>query len=524
MAFLVTAEKMRSLDKTAIEEYGIPGTVLMELAGAGTARAILEKWQTAKRVAVLAGAGNNGGDGYVIARHLINAGLEVTTYLLAPRNKIKGDAKINLDVLTKMNAPIIEIGEVDDLHKHYRDWERMDVLVDAMLGTGLKSEIRGIYGSAVELINSLRVPICAVDIPTGLSSDTGKPLGTAVRATMTCTYGLLKIGQVIYPGVSYVGELKLIDIGMPREILTQLVGDMLLIEADLVETILPSRQPESHKGDFGHLLLVGGSPGKTGAVAMAGDAAVRSGAGLVTVGVPASLNSILENKLTEAMTLPLDDEEGYLSHKCWSKIKDILSKFTAIAIGPGLDTKTTTAEFFLKLVAETDLPMVIDADALNILASNPQLLPLKNKKVVLTPHPGEASKLLGSTSRQVQDDRMTSARKIAERTDAVVLLKGARSIIATPDGKLAVNPTGNPGMASGGTGDVLTGIIGALLAQGVAPFESACAAAWLHGRAGDIAEEIKGAISLKATDILDCLPLSFSFGKDLLFFPGKKVK
>jgi NAD(P)H-hydrate epimerase len=334
---------------------------------------------------------------------------------------------------------------------------------------------------------------------------------------MTCTYGLRKIGQVIYPGVYYVGELKLIDIGMPKEMVNRLAGFMRLIEENWVETLIPPRHPESHKGNFGHLLLIGASPGKTGAIAMASESAVRAGAGLVTAGVPASLNPILENKLTEAMTLPLDDDgEGYLSHKSWLKIKDNLSKFSAIAIGPGMDTKPSTAELFFKLLAEVSLPMVIDADGLNILASNPQATPLKNKKVVLTPHPGEAGRLLGISSHQVQEDRLRSARKIAEKTGAVTLLKGARSIISAPDGRLAVNPTGNPGMASGGTGDVL-------LAQGVEPFESACAGAWLHGRAGDIAEKEKGTISLKATDILDKLPLTFLFSrKDFLFFWKKE--
>jgi hydroxyethylthiazole kinase-like uncharacterized protein yjeF len=501
MALLVTAETMRLLDRTAIEEYGIAGVVLMELAGAGTARAIMERWPKARRVGILAGSGNNGGDGYVIARHLINTGVKVTTYLLAPREKISGDARINLEILIKMNAPIVDVGDPQELRRHHRDLETMDILVDAMLGTGLKTDVQGIYREAIELLNAARVPICAVDIPTGISSDSGRPMGEAVRASMTCTYGLRKIGQVIYPGVVYVGDLVLIDIGLPREMIERLAGGMRLIEKKWVSGLIPLRDAEAHKGDFGHLLIIAGSPGKTGAAAMAADSAVRSGAGLVTVGVPASLNSILENKLTEPMTLPLDS---------WPELKEMLKRCNALAIGPGIATEESTARLVFKLLKEIELPMIIDADGLNILAQDSESVKSARIRPVLTPHPGEAGRLLGVSARRVQEDRISAARQIALATGAVVLLKGARSVIVDPDGRLAINPTGNPGMATGGTGDVLTGIIGGLLVQGLDPFEAASAAAWIHGRAGDIAKLQRGCISLKAGDLIECIPDVFS--------------
>jgi len=510
MALLVTAETMRMLDRTAIEEYGIPGAALMELAGSGTARAILGRWPRARRVGILAGSGNNGGDGYVIARHLINAGLKVTTYLLAARDKISGDARLNLDVLLKMNAPVVDVGDAQELRRHHRDLETMDVLVDAMLGTGLRTDIQGIYREAIELINDSRVPICAVDIPTGLSSDTGKPMGEAIRATLTCTYGLRKIGQVIYPGVVYVGDLELIDIGMPREMVERLAGDMRLIEKKWVSGLIPLRDAEAHKGNFGHLFIIAGSPGKTGAAAMAAEASVRSGTGLTTVGTPASLNPILEVKITEAMTLPLPDRNsGYIAAEAWGEIRKQLGKFNAMAIGPGLATQAATAELVFKILEEAEIPMVIDADGLNILAEDPARVQSARVRAVLTPHPGEAARLLGSSPRRIQEDRILAARQIAAKTGAVALLKGACSVIADPDGRLAINPTGNPGMASGGTGDVLTGIIGALLAQGLQPFEAASAGAWIHGRAGDIAKDRTGCISLKAGDLIDSLPEVF---------------
>lgn len=510
MALLVTAETMRMLDRTAIEEYGLPGAVLMELAGSGTAREILNRWPRARRIGILAGSGNNGGDGYVIARHLINSSLKVTTYLLTSRDKITGDARINLEALLKMNAPVVDVVDPQELRRHHRDLETMDILVDAMLGTGLRTDIQGIYREAIELLNDSRVPICAVDIPTGLSADTGKPMGEAIRATMTCTYGLRKIGLVIYPGVVYVGDLVLIDIGLPREMVERLAGNMRLIEEKWVSGLIPLRDAEAHKGNFGHLLIVAGSPGKTGAAALAAEASVRSGTGLTTVGAPASLNPILEVKLTEAMTLPLPDRKsGYLAAEAWGEIKEQLGKYNAMALGPGLSTESTTAELVFKLLKEVEIPMVIDADALNILADDPEKIRSARSRPVLTPHPGEAARLLGTSPRRVQEDRISAARQIAATTGAVTLLKGARSVIADPEGHLAINPTGNPGMASGGTGDVLTGVIGALLAQGLQPFEAASAGAWIHGRAGDIGREQIGCVSLMAGDLIDRLPNVF---------------
>ncbi len=507
---LATADVMREIDRTAIEDYGVPGAVLMENAGAGTAKAILQHWPDVQRVAIIAGSGNNGGDGYVIARHLINNGVEAVTYMPADREKIRGDARINLDVLGKMNTLILDVHSEKDIGLFREALHDYDLVVDAMLGTGLKKDLKGLYRECVEVINAARLPVCAADIPSGLSSDTGKPMGEAVRADMTCTYGLLKIGQVIYPGAEYVGDLVLVDIGLPREVVEQLGGSNRLLMKEYVAGLLPARLTRSHKGDFGHLLVVAASPGKTGAAAMCADAAVRSGAGLVTAAVPASLNPILEAKLTEAMTLPVaDGGSGYITPDAWKDINRALERANALAVGPGLAAESGTRELFFKLLAESDLPTVIDADGLNILATDVDALKPVGSRVVLTPHPGEMARLLNTSTKEVQADRIGAARGLAERTGAVVLLKGARSIIAAPDGVIAVNPTGNPGMASGGTGDVLTGIIGALLAQGVEPFDAACAGAWIHGRAGDICAQDLGQISMMAGDMIDALPEVF---------------
>ncbi len=523
---IVTAEVMREMDRVAIEEYGVPGVALMENAGAGAARAILRYWPDAARVAVIAGGGNNGGDGYVIARHLINSGLEAVTYLISDRKKIKGDALTNLETLSRMNSVILDIKSEEDLGLLREALHGYDLVVDAMLGTGLTKPLKGLYASCVDMLNSSDVPVCSVDIPSGLSSDTGKPLGDAVRADLTCTYGLVKLGQVIYPGAAYVGDLLLVDIGMPRDVVEKLGGDDRLLMKENVRELFVPRDAEAHKGDFGHLLAVAASPGKTGAAAMCAESAVRSGAGLVTVVLPESLNAVLEAKLTEAMTLPARDDKGFLTSDAWENIKPALELADALAIGPGLGAEDSTRELFFKLVSEAGLPMVIDADGLNLLASDAGAIKSSGAKAVLTPHPGEMARLLGISSKEVQEDRVSAARRLAEASGAVVVLKGARSIIASPEGALAVNPTGNPGMASGGAGDVLTGIIGSLLGQGFEPFDAACAGTWIHGRAGDMAREVYGEIALKATDLIEALPDVFmevlKEGKEDDEWPGLK--
>jgi len=503
---LVTADVMREMDRVAIEEYGVPGAVLMENAGAGTARAIMGRWPRASRVAVIAGGGNNGGDGFVIARHLINSGVEAVTFLLSDRGKISGDARINLEILSRMHSVILEVKSEEDLSLLREALHGYDLVVDAMLGTGLSRELKEVYRSCVEIINSSDVPVCSVDIPSGLSSDTGRPLGDAVRADLTCTYGLVKVGQVVYPGAAYVGDLMLVDIGMPVDVIEKLGGSDRLLMAEGVRRWFAPRDPQAHKGDFGHLLVVAASPGKTGAAAMCAEAAVRSGAGLVTAAVPESLNAVLESKLTEAMTLPARDEKGFLEAGAWEDIEPVLERATALAVGPGLGTRECTRKLFFKLLSEAGAPMVIDADGLNLLVSDVGAVKSSGAEAVLTPHPGEMARLLNISSGQVQQDRISAARRLAEASGAVVVLKGSRSIIVSPEGTLAVNPTGNPGMAGGGAGDVLTGIIGSLLARGFEAFDAACAGTWIHGRAGDMAVETYGETALKATDLIDALP------------------
>jgi NAD(P)H-hydrate epimerase len=381
-------------------------------------------------------------------------------------------------------------------------------LVDAILGTGLNAEVKGFLRDAISFVNSLAQPVMAVDIPSGLDATSGRVLGDAVRADLTATFGLAKIGQVIEPGAGYVGQLEVIDIGIPRRLIEEAAIQTYLIDMDeLAMSFLDPRPDESHKGDYGHLFVLAGSPGKTGAAALVCSAALRMGTGLVTLGISASLNPILEVKLTEAMTAPLPDGgSGYLTSDAWEKIHQLLEGKTAIAVGPGISTNPEVQEVIGKLIADTSLPLVIDADGLTPLSSRSQIRKRGRGAAILTPHPGEMARLMGITTEEVQADRIAVARSCAASYNSLVVLKGNRTVIATPEGETYINATGNPGMASGGAGDVLTGMIGGLLAQGLPSLEAAKWGVFLHGIAGDIAAHEIGEIPLIAGDIIDYLP------------------
>jgi NAD(P)H-hydrate epimerase len=372
----------------------------------------------------------------------------------------------------------------------------------------LKAEVKGVVKDVIAFINTLPQPVMAVDMPSGLDATEGKALGAAMRANLTATFGLAKIGQVVEPGREYVGRLEVVDIGIPRSFVEEAdIKTHLIDYEDLNLRFLNPRPPQAHKGDYGHLFALAGSPGKTGAAAMICHGALRTGAGLVTLGIPASLNPILEAKLTEAMTEPLPDEgTGYLSSEASERILQLLEGKTAFALGPGISTRPQVEKLLLELIPEIPIPLVIDADGITALASRPEILKECKSSVVLTPHPGEMARLAGITTHAVQADRIGVAKGFAQTYGCIVCLKGHRTVIATPDGEIYINQTGNPGMASGGTGDVLTGMIGGLMAQGLSPLEAAVWGVYLHGLAGDMAERELGEISLIAGDIIDYLP------------------
>lgn len=499
---------MRELDRRAIEEIGIPGGVLMENAGRGAAESLERRFadRFPGPVLILAGKGNNGGDGYVIARHLLNRGWRVRTVVLATAESIGGDAGINLQALLRSGGEVTFASAEEALAETLAVQGDAALVVDALLGTGLTTEVRGHYGHAIDWINRSSAPVVAVDIPSGIDAGSGRVLGQAVRADLTVTFAFAKVGHAVYPGAAFAGTLETVDIGIPAALSRQAGADHTLIGAAEAAALLPDRPPTSHKGTFGHLLVVAGSRGKSGAAAMTAEGGLRGAAGLVTVAAPLGIHDILAVKLTEAMTAPLPEVEGALSLQALGEIEGLWNDKQAVALGPGLGLAEETRALVRRLVRACPLPLVLDADGLNAVAGQPEVLLERSGETVLTPHPGEMARLAGMTVAEVEADRIGVARAFARRYRVVLLLKGARTVIALPDGQVRINGSGNPGLASGGMGDVLTGLVGGLLAQGLSPEAAATLGAFLHGRTADRLAERLGNAGMTATDLLREIP------------------
>jgi hydroxyethylthiazole kinase-like uncharacterized protein yjeF len=503
-----TARIIRDLDRLAVEEYGIPGAVLMENAGRGSARILLERFPEVYQagVTIVAGTGNNGGDGFVIARHLANQGIEVDVFIAGSIDSVKaGESAGNLATIRKMGIPVVPITKDEDMAALSESIRSRGVAVDALLGTGLEREVSGIFSRIIAIIND-GYSILSIDVPSGISSDTGKVMGNAVQADVTVTFALPKVGNLVYPGAEFCGELIVLDIGIPATLIDRMtIADHVLVTASFAG-LMAKRRPTAHKGDFGHLLILAGSMGKTGAAALCGMGALVAGAGLVTVGAPQSQVGVLASKLTEAMTEPLPDDNGALDATAFGRIMKILEGKTAVALGPGLGTGAGAWETTRRLITEVDLPLVIDADGINVIAREPGILNQKKGEIILTPHPGEMGRLIGKSADYVQEDRIGVSRAFATRFGVWLVLKGARTLIASPSGDLFIATGGNPGMAAGGMGDVLTGLIGGFLAVSKDPALSTSAAVFIHAAAGDRAAQRVGEISLVAGDVLAEVP------------------
>ncbi|MCD4718863.1 MAG: NAD(P)H-hydrate dehydratase [Desulfobacula sp.] len=512
--FLVTANQIQDMDKQTIESFGIPGLVLMENAGRGAVDFLLKKFKDieTKRIAVIAGRGNNGGDGFVIARYLMEKGMVVNTFLLSSKEKIKGDAKVNMDLAQKLcdrsqTCSIIEIPDADTFKNQKNRILHHDLFIDAILGTGLNSDVRGFFKDAIELINSSQQPVFSVDIPSGLHSDTGQPLGIAVKANATATFAFAKAGQLLYPGNSYTGDLKVIDIGIPNFIAREKEIKLSLIEKKGIAACFKPRNFQSHKGSYGHLLVIAGSIGKTGAASLCANAAMRCGTGLVTLGIAKSLNKNIEPQVIEPMTHPLPEKEkGILSDNCFDEIQTLLKGKQALALGPGLGIRKSTKKLVHKLIEKSDVPLIIDADAINCIAENVNILKKKKVPAILTPHPGEMARLCDMTTLDIQADRISIASQFAKAHDVILVLKGARTVVSLTDGRSFICPTGNPGMASGGMGDVLTGMISGFCAQGFSPENASLAGVYIHGLCADILSKDIGAFGFVATDMIQMIP------------------
>ncbi len=506
---LVKASEIQEMDRLTIQEVGIPGIVLMENAARGAARVFLDHFTPAanSHVVVLCGPGNNGGDGYVVARYLHEKGLKTSVIVLARLEKVKGDALTNLEIIRRMGLDIVECPGIDEWNRYRPTIETCDFIVDGLLGTGLNAPVRGFYATVIEDINAVNRPVMAIDIPSGLNADTGQIMGKAIRATLTVTFGFPKVGQLMFPGAGLVGRLTNVQIGIPETVADRVPGNCQLIQPDHFTPLLRFEQQDSHKGDRGHLLVLSGSTGKTGAATLTALGALRAGAGLVTLGIPASLNPILENKLTEAMTFPLPETGGgSLSLESEKEILRLMEGKTAVVLGPGLSTNEETPSLVKRIVDQCPLPMVIDADGLNALSGETAIIAGRKAATILTPHPGEMARLSGLKTTEVQSDRLGTAVRFVERHGCFLVLKGARTLIVEPDGRVHINPTGNPALSSGGSGDVLTGLTGGFLARGWPILKSAVGAVYLHGLAADLLSEDMGQAGILAGELLDVIP------------------
>jgi len=505
---VATTVQMRECDRITIEKVGLPSLVLMENAARAVAAKAVEMMgedgPAGKRVRVFCGRGNNGGDGLAAARYLVSWGVDVELFVLSARWELKGDAGKQAILFQKVGGKIRWVTRHDRL---YYNQMPVDLIIDALLGTGFTGRMKGLYETAVQLIERQECLVLAVDIPSGVNGDTGAVEGTAVRADATVTFGLYKPGLLLPPGRDYAGKVQVVDIGIPTKVVEAQRIRLFIAEEEDIAQALPYRSPSAHKGEVGHVYILAGSPGLTGAAALAADAAMRTGVGLAVVGVPKSLNPILEMKLTEAMSQPLPETEtGGLAAEAFKDIKTRLKWADAVVFGPGVGKDEGTAALLEKLLSVVDKPLVIDADGLNLLAEKRGLLRKLPPQTVLTPHPGEFARLTDLPMKEVLTNRVELARQYSRKWQATLHLKGAPSLTALPDGKVYINPTGNTGMATGGSGDVLTGVIATLLAQGLPLDRATVVGAFVHGAAGDMAAEEKGEVGMVAGDIIRHLP------------------
>jgi hydroxyethylthiazole kinase-like uncharacterized protein yjeF len=547
---VVTPAQMGEIDRIAINEYGIPGIVLMENAALKVVDEIEKTLGivSCKKILIFAGKGNNGGDAFAVARHLFNKGAEIIVYIIADKNSIKGDAAINLMILDKMGVEIVETGksseigdtieiiESDEIGESAENDEAgetvevsgassmkdrelikqlktqlasADLIVDGIFGTGLKGKIKGMASQIINMTNSYSKTVISIDIPSGVNGTTGEVTGACIKADKTVTFALPKIGLILYPGCEYAGELVVADIGIPLKAINSMDIKTNIIDKNIISQWIPKRDKQTNKGDYGRVLIISGSKGMTGAGCLTAKAAHRSGAGLVYLAVPESLGDIYSSSLTETITIPLKDEgRRYIMMENIELIKKQMEGKDAIAIGPGLSLNNSTIEAVHWIVEHSTVPLVLDADALNAVARNVFLLKKLKTTAVITPHPGEMARLTGKTIEQIQKDRINVAKEFACKWNVITVLKGWRTVIALPDGIIYINLTGNPGMATAGTGDVLTGLIAGLIAQGIHPSYAACAGVYIHGLAGDMAASRIGEHGIIASDLVEEIPIA----------------
>ena len=505
---VLNTQQMREADRQTIDDIGLPSIVLMENAGRQAVAAMEAAFEDlgSSKVGVLCGRGSNGGDGFVVARTLAQRGIEAVVYLLGAVADVRGDARVNLEILGRVGVSVVEISNAQEWELHSSEISECDLIVDAIVGTGFHGPLTGLLETVVADVNGLGVPVVAIDLPTGVSADSHELEGEAIEASMTVTLAAPKLPLILPPADAYGGDLVIADIGIPGAVIDELEGPWLeILTRERMRELVPARAADSHKGDFGRVLVVAGSLGRTGAAHLAALGALRSGAGLVTIATPRSCVATLAAMMPEYMTEPLEETRaGAIDFAAIDRVLDI--KADIICIGPGIGQDPSTAAFVQAVVERAGVPLVIDADAINAFAGDPDRLTARDGvDVIITPHPGEMARLLDVSIEQVQSDRLEHAREFAAARRVYVVLKGHRTIIAGPEGRSFVNLTGNAGMATGGTGDLLTGMIAAWFAQ-ILDAEAACKlAVYVHGAAGDLAEADEGEVALLPSDIAERL-------------------
>jgi len=501
---------MKEIDALTSEKYGVPALILMENAGSNTVQALLNEYGPVfmRRVSVFCGQGNNGGDGFVIARHLKSEGAIVRVYFTGEKEKLTAEARQNYGLCEKYGIEIIKVGSMVDIEKCSSDIASSEIIIDSLLGTGLTRDVDGFLASLIVYINGLMRYIVSVDVPSGVDSDTGDIRGVAVRASLTVTFGLPKIGLAIYPGLEYTGKLVVADINFPPELLGR-PRKNVLITPEIASSMLPYRHPNANKGHFGPVLIIGGSRGMGGAVALAARAALRSGAGIVTMAVPESLHDSIKSRTDEAIVAGLKEtEDGCISSENYERIMELSGKAKVVAIGPGMARNRETQALARRIIESINKPLVVDADAINAVSDDKKCLKDIKKDVILTPHIGEMSSLTGIKIEDIIKNKIRVIRDFTEQYRVNVLLKDGRSITGDYEGNIYVNTTGNSGMATPGSGDALTGIISSFVAHGMLSLQAGITAAFIHGLAGDMLLKEKSGEGIIASDIVENIPVA----------------
>lgn len=495
-----TKEQMRQIDMEAEKTAGIPSIVLMENAALGCISELCT--ENTESIGIFCGKGNNAGDGFAIARHLAMQGRNVTVYLVCGET-FSGDCLVNYQIICHMGLEIILLTADKPLESYVR---AHDIIIDAIFGTGVRGTITGLAAEIIQIINLRAKYVLSVDVPSGINSNTGEICGVCIRADKTVTFAAYKLGMLLFPASGYTGEVVVKNISIPEYIIERQNIDINVMDRDTAQKLRPQRTPNSHKGDYGKILVIAGSIGMTGAAYLSAQAALTCGSGIVTLAIPQSLNSILEQKLTEVMTLPLADENGHFAKDCVMQLCPVLNTYDAVLFGPGIGRGESIVSILSAVLREAQVPVIIDADGLYALAKNKDMLRNCSCSVTITPHSGEMARLAQISTEQTEQSRLDISRAFAEQYGVTVVLKGHHTVVTGCGGKQYINITGNSGMATAGSGDVLGGIIASLNGRKMEEVSAAALGVYLHGLAGDIAAQAVGEDCLTAQMLIDCLP------------------